>query len=166
MCMYVYLCAHGAVGKVLKDSMCICEHVYVCVYLHACVSMCKGRGRRGAQGQYVCTHVCICMHVYLCAQGAVGEVLKDAISFPIDTVRARLMTGGSFAQPDASPVISTSSSPVVSSFSSSSSSSTTTAVDHTQTQTVDHTRMQTQTLNCTTQMISSSRDDDSFIGAT
>jgi len=33
-------------------------------------------------------------------QGAAGELLKDAISFPIDTVRTRLMTVGSFTEPE------------------------------------------------------------------
>ena len=31
--------------------------------------------------------------------GAFGEVIKDAISFPVDTVRTRLMTAGSFRDP-------------------------------------------------------------------
>jgi hypothetical protein len=31
--------------------------------------------------------------------GAAGELLKDSLTFPIDTVRTRLMTVGSFAEP-------------------------------------------------------------------
>ena len=31
--------------------------------------------------------------------GAAGELLKDSLTFPIDTVRTRLMTVGSFSEP-------------------------------------------------------------------
>jgi len=36
ICMHVYLCAKGAVGEVLKDSMCarMCVYACMCICVH------------------------------------------------------------------------------------------------------------------------------------